>query len=511
MLTCKILEGLIRLFGKIRFDESTHPLDGGLFAAFGGLSEKLKGRRGSKRPRLDHRNSSNAGSINTQMMLNRYSTNPTSAPFSNRPSHESYLSGRPSMGHWVDSNGIYSAVPDGKAPQEVLMDSAPTRGFSVVRGGRAVYQDPYAALPTANAAGRVAYPPNARSLTSPDRRTTFAPLPSVAENGTRQDVVPAGSRPIRHARTRSQTAIIESFPPGPEGGMPGALGFVAPPSNRSTTSFSLNRGIAPPVPLVLQSNYSANGPMDRNSIDSSQEENQESVPRKSTKPSTWFGRSKTNVNQTNSDSEEELVDYGGSVEKVRSRTGLSKKTDGKGHGGNSSSGGWLSALLPASASKQNIVESNNENSMSENTARHAATILLEGDDGTRQPISDQPVRSFRVNRQNTPSNPATPHAAGTANLPGPISPTSSEHHPGSQRSFAVNRGNRSAGNSAGSSRVTTPGTEHPPPFTALTPISNDNRGVQDASSIPGRSFVVQRASQSNGNLAPPVPETGPSR
>lgn len=444
------------------------------------------------------------------MMLNRYSTNPTLTPFSERqPSHETYISGRHSM-QWGDSNGIYSAVPDKDAPQEVLMDSAPTRGFSVVRGGRAAYQDPYAALPHANAPGRVTYPPSTRSLTSPDRRATFAPLPSVAENGSREAVVSPDGRPIRHARTRSQTAIIETFPPsGPEGTMPGALSLAAPRPDRSSNSFSLHRGISGPVPLVLNRQPPESDPRASSSMNSSQEEFKDAAPRKSNKPSTWFGRVKTNdrVANPNSDSEEELVDYG--------RSGSSNKNDGKGHGGNSSSGGWLSALLPGSASKRNSIDSTQESAMSENTARKAATILLEGEDGSRQPLPEPAVRSFRVNRQQTPSNvssqrpspqssnPVTPHAFGTASLPDPNSPTSSERPQGSQRSFAVNRGNRSAGGSAASSRVTTPGSEAPHPFTALTPINNENRG-QDVPAAPGRSFVVQRANQSSGNLAPPV-------
>jgi hypothetical protein len=400
---------------------------------------------------------------------------------------------------WGDANGIYSAVPDNEAPQEILMDSAPTRGFSVVRGGRAAYQDPYAALPNANAPGRVTYPPSTRSLTSPDRRATFAPLPSVAENGSREAVVSPDGRPARHARTRSQTAIIETFPlPGPEGTMPGALGLAAPRPDGSSSSFSLHRGVSGPVPLVLNPQRSEAAHHASSSMNSSQEELKDAAPRKSNKPSTWFGRVKTNerVGNAHSDSEEELVDYG--------RSGSSNKNDGKGHGGNSSSGGWLSALLPSSASKRNSMESTQESALSENTARKAAAILLEGEDGFRQPVPEPAVRSFRVNRQQTPfnSNPATPHASGTASLPDPNSPASSERPQGSQRSFAVNRGNRSAGGSAASSRVTTPGNEAPPPFTALTPISNENHG-QDIPATPGRSFVVQRANQSSGNLAPP--------
>lgn len=500
MLVCKILEGIIRLFGKIRFDESTHPLDGGLFAAFGGLSEKLKRRRKNSRPHLDHRNSSNAGSINTQMMLNRHSTNQTAMPFSGRPSHESYLSGGPATGQWGENNVGYSSVPGVDTPQEILMDMAPTRGFSVVRGGRAVYQDPYAVLPGMNTVvpDRVSYPPNSRSLTSPDRRTSFAPLPSLAENGSQSGYAGAPSRPVRHTRTRSQTAIIESFNPGPEGGMPGALGVPAP-TGRSTNSFTVNRGAPPPIPLILQNSHPEYRPV-VGTVNPLPDEEDESVPKKSSKSSNWFGRSRTNVNLEDSDSEEELAPK------------ISRKTDGKEHGGGGSSGGWLSALLPGSSSKRNSAELIQETSSYERSPRQAAEILLETDDGSKHSLSDPPTRSFRVNRQHQPSdsssqrpsphssNPTSPRGFGDIDLPG----SNSERPPqDSQRSFVVSRANRSAGASTSSSRVTTPGNEPSTPFASLTPINHEARNTETGSSVPGRSFVVNRANKSNPSPAPP--------
>lgn len=514
MLVCKILEGLIRLFGKIPFDESTHPLDGGLFAAFGGLSAKLKGRH-SKRPKIDHRTSSNVGSINTQMMLNRYSTNQTAVPFSGRASLESYHSRRPSMNQWGESNGVYSPVPDHDVPQEVLMDSAPSRGFSVLRGGRAVYQDPYAALPNANSANRVTYPPNSRSLTSPDRRTTFAPLPSLVEDHNQAEPVSPSSRPIRHVRTRSQTAVIETFAPAG-----GTLGLAAPSSSTPATSFSVNRGIAPPIPLILQGQHDVNQTLDDSPTSMYDQNDEEETPRKSNKPSSWFGRSKTNVNIAGSDSEEELQDIGSSEGgKGRFKPASSKKrSEGKGHGGNSSSGGWLAALLPGTSSKRDSVEMMDDMGANENTAR-AGNVTLGGDNGSERHSMDAPLRSFKVKRQSLPSsasshrpspqssNPTTPHAFVSTNLSNPSSPTGSDQPlPGSQRSFVVHRATRSAGTSAASSRVTTPGNEQPAPFTALTPINNDGRDSENAAGGQGRSFVVQRANRNNPNLAPPVYE-----
>lgn len=81
MVLVKILEGLIRLFGGGTFDESNHPIDGGIFAAIMDL-DCLNGVRGGKAAarkkrkrdsRQLQRNVSVAGSLTTQMMLDRHS------------------------------------------------------------------------------------------------------------------------------------------------------------------------------------------------------------------------------------------------------------------------------------------------------------------------------------------------------------------------------------------------------------------------------------------------------
>lgn len=80
MLITKVVEGFIRLFGGVHFDESTHPLDGGLLGAIADLdclnprggkaAERKRRKRGSKQLQ---RNVSAAGSLTTQMMLDRHS------------------------------------------------------------------------------------------------------------------------------------------------------------------------------------------------------------------------------------------------------------------------------------------------------------------------------------------------------------------------------------------------------------------------------------------------------
>lgn len=81
MVLTKIVEGLIRLFGRSPFDESNHPIDGGIFAAImdldclnGVRGGKAAARRRRKRDsRLLQQNVSVAGSLTTQMMLDRHS------------------------------------------------------------------------------------------------------------------------------------------------------------------------------------------------------------------------------------------------------------------------------------------------------------------------------------------------------------------------------------------------------------------------------------------------------
>ena len=190
----------------------------------------------------------------------------------------------------------------------------------------------------------------------------------------------------------------------------------------------------------------------------------------------------------------------------------SKRTDGKDHGGGSSSGGWLSALLPGSSSKRNSAEVVQDIPSFEHSPRQAAEILLEMDDGSKRSLSDQPTRSFKVSRQPQPSdsssqrpsphssNPTSPRTFSNADLPGS---TLERQQQEPQKSFVVNRANRSAGASANSSRVTTPANEQSSPFANLTPINNEARAAETGQNVSGRSFVVNRAHQSKQSLALP--------
>ena len=229
MLLTKMVEGFIRLFGAAHFDESTHPLDGGLFAAIMDL-DCLNGVRGGKaaaRRRRKHgskqlqRNVSAVGSLSTQMMLDRHSQGvarvpnstgdapfevdepdlfpiyqpPLGPPPSERRSWET-RSDDPSTGNIMDAWRTSASLAGYVAPgmsnaSEMSLPSPDERGdstphtFTVIRGGRADYNNPYA----------VADRPN-------DSRT-------LASEPIRISQINARSVTPQHTRQQSSSALIE--------------------------------------------------------------------------------------------------------------------------------------------------------------------------------------------------------------------------------------------------------------------------------------------------------------
>ncbi|ORX36808.1 hypothetical protein BD324DRAFT_627222 [Kockovaella imperatae] len=185
MLITKIVEGLIRLFGGVHFDESTSPLDGGLFAAImdldcfnGGRGGKAAARRRRKKGSEQlQKNVTAAGSLTTQRMLDR---NSQGIPRQDSEGALSYLTSNPSFGDPSQATQGYFPVhqpplgppprPDYErhyeddTPNEPIMNawrppivspptSPPTNSpsgpsFSVVRGGRADFANPYSVIDT---------------------------------------------------------------------------------------------------------------------------------------------------------------------------------------------------------------------------------------------------------------------------------------------------------------------------------------------------------------------------
>ncbi|WWC61710.1 uncharacterized protein I303_104295 [Kwoniella dejecticola CBS 10117] len=265
MLITKIIEGSVRLAGGVHFDESTHPLDGGIFAAIMDL-DCLNGVRGGKAAarkrrkrgsRQLQRNVSAAGSLTTQMMLDRHSqgvsrppvpTSEVSTPFltpgypqipmQERPSYfPNYTApplgppppeperlsseSRSAEGHgenimdaWRPSPvpssksgyappGTY--VPSANSPTRHVYGQVPTstpppgngaphRTFSVVRGGRADLENPYEVL---------AGPGGRRQSADSSNRSPNIRVSQVAQ------------RPMSppHNRQQSSSAVIELATP----------------------------------------------------------------------------------------------------------------------------------------------------------------------------------------------------------------------------------------------------------------------------------------------------------
>nr|XP_019046138.1 membrane protein [Kwoniella bestiolae CBS 10118]OCF25068.1 membrane protein [Kwoniella bestiolae CBS 10118] len=288
MLITKLIEGFIRIFGAVHFDESTHQLDGGIFAAIMDL-DCLNGVRGGKAAarkrrkrgsRQLQRNVSAAGSLTTQMMLDRHSqgvsrppvvSSEVSTPFLTpgypaMPMHErqdqgqTYFPGyapplgppppeperlssesRSAEGHgdaimdaWrpspvITSNkGAYAPpgtyVPSATTPTTGLYGqgqqangSAPHRSFSVVRGGRADAENPY------------------EVLAGPGPRRDSAVSNGSGGYGPQIRVSQVSHRPMSppHNRQQSSSAVIETGTP------------LVSPSSASASRYSTNATAGP--------------------------------------------------------------------------------------------------------------------------------------------------------------------------------------------------------------------------------------------------------------------------
>ena len=236
ILLTKIVEGIIRLSGAVHFDESTSPLDGGLFAAIMDL-DCLNGVRGGKaaerrrRKRASaqlYKNVAAAGTLSTQMMLDRHSMgiprqpeseghSPFLSPygqFQNQNYGRHMVGSQPPLGPAPQPNGRPS-FEDDPSGNESIMDAwrppsqqagYPTpsgyippagspppeetanKSFAVVRGGRADFENPYMVKDGEGSPSRSFSPPRGRlppALSSSSHLT----VPTVYGHGHQ------GSRP----------------------------------------------------------------------------------------------------------------------------------------------------------------------------------------------------------------------------------------------------------------------------------------------------------------------------
>jgi len=273
MLLSKILEGFIRLFGRIGFDSSRHAVDSGLLGACGLIGCCGPRKKSGRRHRSNRRRNANHSSSQTQTrdsdlssymppvggihplegnatpprLLNadsRKGSAHSQPPSVLKPEHanipykeeldsddEGYI-----MGAWQPfPRPGYTAVRTGvqqqnSRPSVSSSGSVPTSsGFSRVGGGRAHIDSPYAIATgstqnfpsfgqqsAAQTSGN--YSPSA--LASPpllfDRDDDEAPIAlskvAIGENG-----LPSGAMQPAHIRTKSQTAIIEDYLPNVSG------------------------------------------------------------------------------------------------------------------------------------------------------------------------------------------------------------------------------------------------------------------------------------------------------
>lgn len=430
MLLTKLVEGLIRLFGGAHFDESTSPLDSGLFAAIMDL-DCLNGVRGGKAAarkrrkrgsRQLQRNVSAAGSLTTQMMLDRHSqgvprqppsegTTPFLSSYSSYameqqqtsyfPSAQSPPLGAPPLGPpplerhssdsrsdeqfsasdhimdaWRPAQPLHSlgyAPPGGYAPSALSppldsTSSGPGRSFSVVRGGRADYQNPYEVRDVEGAPARSLSPPALR-IASPSKPT--------------------------HTRQHSASAIIERYDASaPSSPRIGNVPTLYPPGREGPRPN--NQGLRPPV-LAIPKRRSLNNLKDDPSPDSQYSSNNTSKGKKAkrrSKPSGWFAKSENDHDSESSPAEESDDEPGPSRKRVPRPFEAAPSPLGE---ESKARHGWRAAL---GLGRKKSIDEMAEIARDENKARKAALAAASGSmfAGVDAPPSAT-SRGFVVNRK----------------------------------------------------------------------------------------------------------------
>ena len=307
MLFTKAVEGFIRLFGDVHFDESTHPLDGGLFGAIADLdclnpkggkaAERKRRKRGSKQLQ---RNVSAVGSLTTQMMLDRHSlgvmrpsepyatpgpsqaTSPNKdyfpayapplgpPPMDRRSSDEQYGQGGNIMDAWrpmpdpqagyfasyqQGSNSNLQAQQHGRSQSTPLAWSPSPEIQTQTRQPPTQAQYPNTGFSVIRG-GRsdVQNPYSVKAGTGAERSLTISPPPSFR-------VSPISPKPT-HSRQHSSTAIIESF----DSRVSPPQSPLYPPQQRRQSGLTNNQGLAPPIIAIPKrrslNNLKADSPTD---------------------------------------------------------------------------------------------------------------------------------------------------------------------------------------------------------------------------------------------------------
>jgi hypothetical protein len=247
MLLVKILEGFVRLFGRVPFDKATHSMDSGLLGALSqagccGAKRKPAKRRG-KHPKGGststvggaggkHTPNSSLGATGGVRPGTSGGLYQQTGSYNSSPSQAGQLSFlRPEqafqpyredaddengfiMGAWAGSTGylpVANELGSGGVPGTGT-ELTKTPGFSRVGGGRARHDDPFATLPpTAPSAA-------AQARTGHTRRSSSTGGNPGLPPGAMAPRTPQGSFGFaaerHHARVHSHAAIVENVAGG---------------------------------------------------------------------------------------------------------------------------------------------------------------------------------------------------------------------------------------------------------------------------------------------------------
>lgn len=304
MLITKITEGLIRLFGRAPFDESKHPIDGGIFAAIMDL-DMFNGDRGGKAAERRRRkqdsqalqqNVNMAGSLTTQMILDRHSRGvdregyPILSPASDSEHRGAYL---PVPGKGASSVSVNSS-DESRVMESRIMDAwKPRTSYETTHYNDVV---PPQSPPAEEKSEMLMSPRQVerqfRSASPPDIYVTGASVssrddwrghgrtqssPQVLEGGSNSQASSPGHPTFRSLSTSPRP--LDSYPPSFD-----AQGAYHPQLNER------NR----PPPLTI--------PGRRNSLNEIPADTGRGKKRRS-----WFGRSGRN-NSEDSDDDDDFVD-----------------------------------------------------------------------------------------------------------------------------------------------------------------------------------------------------------
>jgi hypothetical protein len=199
ILTCKIIEGVTRIVGRVGFDRSRHTVDSGLIGVCGLVGCCGSRKQRSPRHRVKHSDLPKIGSQTTLPLTGPKDSTPTqSAPPSVfRPEHAL----RPYREENDDDSGFimgawrpfprpgYAAVGEHGTPPESPAKTG--TGFSRIGGGRSHFDTPYS-IATGSA---YTFPSTSLDLPPTPQRRSHESNPSVTPSFTNAERQPFSSLP----------------------------------------------------------------------------------------------------------------------------------------------------------------------------------------------------------------------------------------------------------------------------------------------------------------------------